>query len=39
LEEGVSKMMRMLMEEKKEDDMGAFIEKLDKVGRAAQDPM
>nr|GFC06408.1 L10-interacting MYB domain-containing protein-like [Tanacetum cinerariifolium] len=38
LEEGVSKMMRMLMEEKK-DDMGACIEKLDKVGWAAQDPM
>nr|GEX48701.1 ribonuclease H-like domain-containing protein [Tanacetum cinerariifolium] len=38
LEEGVSKMMRMLMEEKK-DDMGAYIEKLDKVGYAAQDPM
>nr|GFC05891.1 RNA-directed DNA polymerase, eukaryota [Tanacetum cinerariifolium] len=39
LEEGFSKMMRMLMEEKKEDDMGACIEKLDKVGWAAQDPM
>nr|GEZ60279.1 reverse transcriptase domain-containing protein [Tanacetum cinerariifolium] len=39
LEEGVSKMMRMMMEEKKEDDMGACIEKLDKVGWAAQDPM
>nr|GEU77941.1 L10-interacting MYB domain-containing protein-like [Tanacetum cinerariifolium] len=39
LEEGVSKMMRMLMEEKKEDDMGACIEKLDKIGWAAQDPM
>nr|GFD07204.1 myb/SANT-like domain-containing protein [Tanacetum cinerariifolium] len=38
LEEGVSKMMRMLMEEKKEDDMGPCIEKLDKVGWAAQDP-
>nr|GFC52395.1 L10-interacting MYB domain-containing protein-like [Tanacetum cinerariifolium] len=37
LEEGVSKMMRMLMEEK--NDMGAYIEKLDKVGWAAQDPM
>nr|GEU68071.1 L10-interacting MYB domain-containing protein-like [Tanacetum cinerariifolium] len=32
-------MMRMLMEEKKEDDMGACIEKLDKIGWAAQDPM
>nr|GEY63792.1 L10-interacting MYB domain-containing protein-like [Tanacetum cinerariifolium] len=32
-------MKRMLMEEKKEDDMGACIEKLDKVGWAAQDPM
>nr|GFB55231.1 myb/SANT-like domain-containing protein [Tanacetum cinerariifolium] len=38
-EEGVSKMMRMLMEEKKEDDLGACIEKVDKVGWAAQDPM
>nr|GFB20394.1 L10-interacting MYB domain-containing protein-like [Tanacetum cinerariifolium] len=37
LEEGVSKMMRMLMEEK--NDMGSCIEKLDKVGWAAQDPM
>nr|GEV60388.1 reverse transcriptase domain-containing protein [Tanacetum cinerariifolium] len=37
--EGVSKMMRMLMEEKKEDGMGACIEKLDKIGWAAQDPM
>nr|GFC23214.1 putative reverse transcriptase domain-containing protein [Tanacetum cinerariifolium] len=37
-EEGVSKMMRMLMEEKK-DDMGACIEKLYKIGWAAQDPM
>nr|GEZ94088.1 hypothetical protein [Tanacetum cinerariifolium] len=33
----VSKIMRMLMEEK--NDMGACIEKLDKVGWAAQDPM
>nr|GFD09260.1 L10-interacting MYB domain-containing protein-like [Tanacetum cinerariifolium] len=32
-------MMRMLMEEKKEDDMGACIKKLDKYGWAAQDPM
>nr|GEW04944.1 L10-interacting MYB domain-containing protein-like [Tanacetum cinerariifolium] len=32
-------MMRMLMEEKKEDDMGACIEKLDKIGWTAQDPM
>nr|GEX26987.1 L10-interacting MYB domain-containing protein-like [Tanacetum cinerariifolium] len=32
-------MMRMLMEEKKDDDMGACIEMLDKVGWAAQDPM
>nr|GFA30944.1 L10-interacting MYB domain-containing protein-like [Tanacetum cinerariifolium] len=32
-------MMRMLMEEKKEDDMGACIEKLDKIGWAAQDLM
>nr|GEX10021.1 reverse transcriptase domain-containing protein [Tanacetum cinerariifolium] len=32
-------MMRMLMEEKKEVDMGAYIEKLDKVAWAAQDPM
>nr|GEZ93897.1 L10-interacting MYB domain-containing protein-like [Tanacetum cinerariifolium] len=33
-------MMRMsMMEGKKEDDMGACIEKLDKVGWAAQDPM
>nr|GFC76118.1 L10-interacting MYB domain-containing protein-like [Tanacetum cinerariifolium] len=41
LEEGVSKMMRMLMEErkKKEDDMGACIKKLDKIGWAAQDAM
>nr|GFB52642.1 L10-interacting MYB domain-containing protein-like [Tanacetum cinerariifolium] len=42
LEEGVLKMMRILMEEKKEekeDDMGACIEKLDKIGWAAQDPM
>nr|GEX20079.1 pectinesterase inhibitor [Tanacetum cinerariifolium] len=39
LEEGVLKMMRKLMEEKKEDNMGACIEKLDKVGWAAQDPM
>nr|GEY75369.1 L10-interacting MYB domain-containing protein-like [Tanacetum cinerariifolium] len=39
LEEGVSKMMRMLMEEEKKDDMGTCIEKLDKVGWAAQDLM
>nr|GFC08666.1 L10-interacting MYB domain-containing protein-like [Tanacetum cinerariifolium] len=39
LEEGVSKMMRMLMEKKKEDDMVSCIEKLDKVGWEAQDPM
>nr|GEZ16133.1 L10-interacting MYB domain-containing protein-like [Tanacetum cinerariifolium] len=38
-DKGVSKMMRMLMEEKKEDDTGACIEKLDKVGWAAQNPM
>nr|GEX88922.1 reverse transcriptase domain-containing protein [Tanacetum cinerariifolium] len=37
LEESVSKMMRMLMEEK--NDMGACIEKLDKVGWIAEDPM
>nr|GEX69966.1 L10-interacting MYB domain-containing protein-like [Tanacetum cinerariifolium] len=38
LEEGISKMTRMLMEEKK-DDMGACIEKLDKIRWVVQDPM
>ncbi|GKD39229.1 L10-interacting MYB domain-containing protein-like protein [Tanacetum coccineum] len=39
LEEGVSKLTRMVMEKSKEDDMGACIEKLDKIGWVAQDPM
>ncbi|GKF54945.1 hypothetical protein Tco_0165285, partial [Tanacetum coccineum] len=39
LEEYVSKMAKTMMEKNKEDDMGACIEKLDKIGWAAQDPM
>ncbi|GKE44931.1 hypothetical protein Tco_1472215 [Tanacetum coccineum] len=39
LEENVSKLTRMMMEKSKEDDMGACIEKLDKMGWGAEEPI
>ncbi|GJX26318.1 hypothetical protein Tco_0232614 [Tanacetum coccineum] len=39
LEEDVSKLTRMTMEKSKEEDMGACIEKLDKMGWGAEEPI